>query len=78
MENINDGGPAFPHSGMSQIGGQPIQQVFAGGMSLRDWFAGQALASRTNKLEHGIVYTSDLVKECYYIADAMLEARNRK
>lgn len=32
MSTINDGGPAFPHDG---------QANYTGGMSLRDWFAGQ-------------------------------------
>jgi hypothetical protein len=34
-----DGGPAFPH--------QPIGEEFTG-MTLRDWFAGQALAGMTS------------------------------
>ena len=36
-----DGGPAFPIEGMSLIPGMAI--VNATGMTLRDWFAGQAL-----------------------------------
>lgn len=36
MSSINDGGPAFPVSGPN--GDHP-------GMSLRDWFAGQAMAA---------------------------------
>lgn len=46
------------------------------GMTLRDWFAGQALASRGHLLETGVRYASDLADECYYIADAMLAARS--
>ena len=37
MTQPNDGGPAFPRSGSDYVNAQE-------GMSLRDWFAGQALA----------------------------------
>ncbi len=37
MSKINDGGPAFAYGNHEQGGAE--------GMSLRDWFAGQALAS---------------------------------
>lgn len=44
-EPANDGGPAFPIS--QEIGrtedGRPTT-IFSPGLSLRDWFAGQALA----------------------------------
>ena len=45
----------------------------SGGMSLRDWFAGQALASGQfphNPLDHGLC-----AEWSYHRADAMLEAR---
>lgn len=41
-----DGGPAFPSEQYVDMPGQPVEcQVLlrTGGMSLRDWFAGQAL-----------------------------------
>ena len=67
MTTINDGGPAFP----VQNG---YGQVF--GMTLRDWFAGQALVSM------GVEYTHEWhasVAECAYrYADAMLRAREVK
>jgi len=63
---INDGGPAFPHDG---------QANYTGGMTLRDWFAGQSLAG----LLHHPVYkdTSDdtMAKYAYQQADAMIKAR---
>lgn len=68
MSDHNDGGPAFPVPG------------FDYGMSVRDWFAGQALA--------GIMAaTSNVSNACsvgsaagwaYEIADAMLAAREEK
>jgi hypothetical protein len=68
MSTPNDGGPAFPKTTGSffEDGSGGIRSE--GGMSLRDWFAGQALAS------------SDIIhpQQAYEIADLMLEARNRK
>ena len=44
MSDYNDGGPAFPHDGRDNgpgnIKGRPHD-----GMTLRDWFAGQVIAS---------------------------------
>ena len=49
MSTINDGGPAFPHVGNPQSGFDYI----AMGMTLRDWFAGQALAGRNDRTRFG-------------------------
>ena len=64
--------PAFPtleENGCNQ--GEP-------GMTLRDYFAGQALAS----VNLGIGVTDDFysrtAKHCYALADAMLAAREAK
>lgn len=72
MSNINDGGPAFPHHeawdeekpGIGWIGG---------GMSLRDWFAGQALAGTVNFPDAPDFPRA--AKYAYDVADAMLKAR---
>jgi hypothetical protein len=40
MSKENDGGPAYPQDLQGRRGDDPQYQ----GMSLRDWFAGQALA----------------------------------
>ena len=74
-EKINDGGPAFGSGDMTH-GGYP-------GMSLRDWFAGQALgAIIANKLTRTSILRSldalDAASEAYVAADAMLEAREKK
>ena len=75
---INDGGPAFPTQHMANAS-------TVNGMTLRDWFAGQALAGMlvngfmpTQAFQNfsdsqGVPY--DYTKGAYDIADAMLAAR---
>lgn len=72
VDKINDGGSAFPAAG--QVG--PEHYGFEPGMTLRDWFAGQALAGLlaacpTDGGERGIAH------DAYLYADAMLAARER-
>jgi ribonuclease I len=64
MSKIQDGGAAFPFSAEY---GHPAA---CGGMSLRDYFAGQALAKREIQLPASVQ-----AGEAYAIADAMLKAR---
>ena len=100
----NDGGPAFPGDRIEQqpsvhldplaYAVNPEQigvRVPQGGMSLRDWFAGMALASELNtsmedqrfKLlvamaDVGHEPVSDVIaRECYTMADAMLAEREK-
>ena len=53
------------------------------GMSLRDYFAGQALAgymadaNLTFSKDDNVTWQVKLARECYLLADAMLEVRNR-
>ena len=63
-EEPNDGGPAFP--AMTPGG------YCTPGMSLRDWFAGQALAGMLAN-EH--LYCQPAADDAYKFADAMLAAR---
>lgn len=67
-----DGGPAFPARHRYHIGRQE-------GMTLRDYFAGQALAAvytRCDASPHAEVRTAEAVAKCAYnVADAMLAAR---
>lgn len=76
---IDDGGPAFPcdpdkhwfYTGEPNIG--------AMGMSLRDWFAGQALAGWLATFNDDQVPTSvkSVAKYMYEIADAMLAEQKK-
>lgn len=75
---INDGGPAFPeHHYFDPSRGQygmhmTASDVGCGGMSLRDWFAGQALAQPECS---GFSKPSEMAEAAYNIADAMIAAR---
>lgn len=74
---LKDGGPAFPrvtsdcddHDGVTQYDGVP-------GMSLRDYFAGQAMMGMlSNREEHMAFDRDSCAGESYRYADAMLRAR---
>ena len=70
-EEIEDGGPAFA-CGDHTHGGQ-------GGMSLRDWFAGQALTGMLADPNSDTDLTfATIASDCYSMADAMLKARKGK
>ena len=79
MSRSNNGGPAFPRTGfLSSLEGNTAiayDNYPQDGMSLRDWFAGQALAG----IMAGGSDTSNAVEwapeEAYAVADAMLAAR---
>ncbi len=63
-----DGGPAFP------INVHPSQFVESTGMSLRDFFAGQALVGIIEG-NAGIGNSQNMVADAYAIADEMLAER---
>ena len=78
--DATDGGPAFPHDAPAwaccpRCGCGSART----GMSLRDWFAGQALSGliASNDAEAGD-RIAGLPGYAYDIADAMLAARARK
>jgi hypothetical protein len=66
----DDGGPAFPQL-------EPNSAYFnATGMTLRDWFAGQALAGLVRSEQpDGFPAWVGHALDAYALADAMLEAR---
>jgi hypothetical protein len=76
---INDGGPAFPCESYGHRNGKQTT-VPAQGMTLRDYFAAQALAGMlinytTQKFGVG---EQTCAKGAYEFADAMLAAREGK
>ena len=83
---INDGGSAFPvHANHAMFNGHVVA-VHEQGMSLRDWFAGQALASmdtarliaEAHEMEDVESFPSKSAQLAYVMADAMLKAREAK
>lgn len=71
MRDINaDGGPAFPQSDLSGYGMGP-SGTNNGGMSLRDWFAGQALAAMMG----GAQNPEQAALFAYQAADEMMKER---
>jgi len=83
MSERNDGGPAFPCSVRKaekcmDEGGYGYMRTVTlneGGMTLRDWFAGQALAGVAT-LDTPRPFEDDAAT-CYKFADAMLKAREQ-
>lgn len=73
---MKDGGPAF-HSITCRAGDNynAPTLIYHRGMSLRDWFAGQALPVVDSR-SHGTPL--DIATECYQLADAMIEAREKE
>lgn len=68
----NDGGPAFPNWEIGPDGPEGADGTLpVPGMSLRDWFAGQAMVGLMSDPNMQTFFAS----KAYEIADAMLKAR---
>ena len=83
MSKEQDGGPAFPEK-LEKVIGPDLVQIYKPGMSLRDWFAGQALAGilpARDASPKGSAFTETeaewIAQKAYEQADAMLEARKK-
>ena len=75
-----DGGPAFPGEYVlherGEVGNQVPIMAQSSGMSLRDWFAGQALAGLVSHEGLGAKsHCTSLAFGAYAVADEMLKAR---
>ena len=73
---INDGGPAFPHKRQIRCNGEVIDSEMEPGMTLRDYFAAAALQGLL--ADGGGASWNDDAKSAYLAADAMLKAREVK
>lgn len=86
---INDGGPAFPQittdSSYAENGEAYGHTYSVGGMTLRDWFAGQALQGwcaaapsvRNEPMNMTRGHADEIAQGCFRYADAMLAERNK-
>ena len=81
MKPKNDGGPAFPDYTMEDDGTTVAISKFAPGLSLRDWFAGQALTALIPREGWIIGKAAEPIQEtaeqAYQMADAMLKERSK-
>ena len=80
----NDGGAAFPHQ-VEVVCKDPLitRKVTEGGMSLRDWFAGQALSgilssSGCQLFREAEIPLIEIAEYADRLADAMIAARNER
>lgn len=75
-DTTNNGGPAFPVYDHHADGQQFLAET---GMTLRDYFAGQAvsqiIATCANDTTHGMSKADYFAGRAYEMADAMLKAR---
>ena len=73
-----DGGQAFPFFDLNTIDDETKPSLIPG-MSLRDWFAGQALVGNLANESQDFHYSSDQkrAEHAYNVADAMLAERNK-
>ena len=74
MTQKDNADPAFPQSmGGGEFGIRPMP-----GMTLRDWFAGQALVGLSASPHNMVVdgYHGEFATHAYMLADALLAARS--
>jgi hypothetical protein len=81
MKTLNDGGPAFPTVERRTPPGCEPYDVPVNGMTLRDWFAGQALIGilqdkRYSEAGNEAACASELARYAGRIADEMLAERS--
>jgi hypothetical protein len=83
MSEPQDGGPAFP--GQQDYTNGEWNQTWEPGMSLRDWFAGQALAGICSAYFNGRMSFKEgenvhdsIASGCGMIADAMIAERSKE
>lgn len=81
--SARDGGPAFPRiDGIEPMEyGNAHSVITEGGMTLREWYAGQALIGAMATMAHpqhdGLWDPTEVAEAAYELADAMLEVGSR-
>lgn len=72
---MNDGGPAFPNE--NSPNGETQYSNGLGGLSIRDFFAAQALVECPPALSLSLNSPENIALRAYKIADAMLAEREK-
>ena len=76
MDELKKNKPAFPtHDADS--GTDPRSRILTGGMSLRDYFAGQAIVALPHMGCGADLFHEDFAAAAYQLADALLAERAR-
>lgn len=73
MSKIDDGGPAFPNLKWNVVDGT-IEGTSDSGMSLRQWYAGQATDEDVQWAKSQIGWKYTRIQHRFYFADAMIAA----
>lgn len=79
MSTPNDGGPAFPVPVHTATDGR----THDGGMSLRDWFAGQIVSGMAasaywqENFQTNEQYVEAAIKSAYFAADVAIKSRSK-
>lgn len=74
-KEINDGGPAFPHS-IKPMTDCTYERITEGGMSLRDYIAVKAMQSFITRVKKSDYVTyKEICDDSYNMADAMIIKR---
>ena len=72
---IDDGGPAYPTAQNATLVDGKMTFDTVPGMTLRDYFAGQAITGRVVETQ----YSVDVLAEwAYQLADALIKERNKQ
>ena len=75
---MKNGGPAFARPwSLDTYGDRPSPVLEQSGMTLRDWFAGQAVRAFINQCDDDDDWPY-LAKKAYEMADAMLAERDKQ
>lgn len=76
---MNDGGPAFPRTVRENENGWGNYSVGTSndGMSLRDWYAGEAMKGMLSNPTNDDTDIPTLARKSYQCADAMLKEREK-
>ena len=82
MTKHDDGGPAYPEQvpdTPTSIPGIVYNATIKPGMTLLDYYAGQALATMVESWAGSdSKYAGDVARKCYSFADAMITEKNRR